>query len=290
MSDPLHILSLGAGVQSSTLALMAAHGEVPHLPRLSCAIFSDTQDEPASVYRWLDDLIGFINAAPHPFPVHIVTKGRLSDEAIKMRTTEDGRKYSKTDIPFYTLDGTKEGEKPSHGKIRNRSCTADYKIVPISKKARELGAVPRKKKEGNRVHVVQWIGISLDEIYRMKPSRDWWWESIWPLVDLRMNRHDCKRWMEAKGYPEPPRSSCVYCPYHNNHEWRRLRDEEPEEFVRAVKFEKQVQEIKAKSSNFNSTPFLHASRVPLDQVDLSTDEDHGQMNLFNNECVGMCGV
>ena len=28
MSEPIHILSLGAGVQSSTLALMAAAGEV----------------------------------------------------------------------------------------------------------------------------------------------------------------------------------------------------------------------------------------------------------------------
>jgi hypothetical protein len=287
---PIHILSLGAGVQSSTLALMAAHGEVPHLPHPTAAIFADTQNEPASVMRWLDQLIGFINAAPHPFPVHIVTKGKLSDAVIDMRVTKDGRNYSKSDIPFYTLDGEKDGRNVTHGKIKNRGCTVDYKIVPVMKKARELGAVPRKRKDGNRVHVVQWIGISLDEIYRMKPSRDWWSENVWPLVDMRMNRHDCKLWMESKGYPEPPRSSCVFCPYHNNHEWRRLRDEEPEEFAFAVKFEKQVQEIKARSTNFNSTPFLHASRVPLDQVDLSTLEDNGQMNLFNNECLGMCGV
>ena len=49
----LRILSLGAGVQSSTMALMAAHGE---LPRPNCAIFADTGDEPAAVYRWLDYL------------------------------------------------------------------------------------------------------------------------------------------------------------------------------------------------------------------------------------------
>jgi hypothetical protein len=286
MSDgPIHVLSLGAGVQSSTLALMAAHGEVPHLPHPVSAIFADTQDEPESVMRWLDQLIGLINAAPHPFPVHVVTKGRLSDNALKMRMTKDGRAFSTTDIPFFTLnyDG-------GQGKITNRGCTRDYKLAPIMKKARELGAVPRKRKTGNRVHVVQWIGISCDEIYRMKPSRDWWAESIWPLVDLRMNRHDCKRWMEAKGYPEPPRSSCVYCPYHNNHEWRRLRDEEPKEFARAVAFEKKLQETKAASSNSKTTPFLHRSLVPLDQVDLSTDEERGQGNLFSNECLGMCGV
>jgi 3'-phosphoadenosine 5'-phosphosulfate sulfotransferase (PAPS reductase)/FAD synthetase len=47
----LRVLSLGAGVQSTTLALMAAHGEIepPH-----CAIFADTGWEPRAVYDHLD--------------------------------------------------------------------------------------------------------------------------------------------------------------------------------------------------------------------------------------------
>jgi hypothetical protein len=52
VTDLPHYLSLGAGVQSSTLALMAAHGEITPMP--VAAIFADTQAEPASVYRWLD--------------------------------------------------------------------------------------------------------------------------------------------------------------------------------------------------------------------------------------------
>lgn len=64
-------LSLGAGVQSSTLALMAAAGEVTPMP--DGAIFADTQAEPASVYRWLDRLETML-----PFPVHRVTAGSLS--------------------------------------------------------------------------------------------------------------------------------------------------------------------------------------------------------------------
>ena len=39
-----HIISLGAGVQSSTMALMAAHGEIGPMP--DCAIFADTGAEP----------------------------------------------------------------------------------------------------------------------------------------------------------------------------------------------------------------------------------------------------
>ena len=46
----LRIISLGAGVQSTTMALMAARGMIPGgLP--DCAIFADTGAEPASVYN-----------------------------------------------------------------------------------------------------------------------------------------------------------------------------------------------------------------------------------------------
>ena len=40
----LRALSLGAGVQSTTMALLAAHGEVG--PMRDCAIFADTGWEP----------------------------------------------------------------------------------------------------------------------------------------------------------------------------------------------------------------------------------------------------
>ncbi|ANS02942.1 hypothetical protein [uncultured Mediterranean phage uvDeep-CGR0-AD1-C123] len=46
----LEVISLGAGVQSSVMALMAAHGELP-IPE--CAIFADTQFEPRQVYEHL---------------------------------------------------------------------------------------------------------------------------------------------------------------------------------------------------------------------------------------------
>ena len=48
-------LSLGAGVQSSTLALMIAHGE---LEPVDAAIFADTGWEPKKVYVWLDWYFG----------------------------------------------------------------------------------------------------------------------------------------------------------------------------------------------------------------------------------------
>lgn len=38
----MNIISLGAGVQSSTMALMEKHGEITPMP--DCAIFADTQE------------------------------------------------------------------------------------------------------------------------------------------------------------------------------------------------------------------------------------------------------
>jgi len=40
VSEPIHIISLGAGVQSSTMSLMAAAGEITPMP--TAAVFADT--------------------------------------------------------------------------------------------------------------------------------------------------------------------------------------------------------------------------------------------------------
>lgn len=272
MTEPIHIISLGAGVQSSTMALMAAHGDI--LPMPAGAIFADTKAEPASVYRWLDWLEKQL-----PFPVYRVTQGSIVEALLTVKASKiPGRFWTPTEIPAYLTnrDGTQG--------INMRQCTHDFKLAPIMRQARLL-----IKQHGTR-RVVQWIGISMDEAHRMKPSRVRYATNRWPLIDAGMKRGDCLKWMEAHGYPKPPRSSCVFCPYHSDKEWRRLRDEEPEEFAKAVKFESDLQHVKSKVSNFKATVFLHKSRVNLDQVDFSTDVERGQGLLWGNECEGMCGV
>lgn len=272
MSEAIHIISLGAGVQSSTMALMAARGQITPMP--VAAIFADTQAEPPTVYRWLDWLEKQL-----PFPVHRVTAGDLAADALIARKSKRGTYYSETTLPYFTASPDK-----SIGKMR-RNCTLDYKIIPVQREAKRLGSVKRGQKS---VGVVQWIGISLDEITRCKPSAVPWAQHRWPLIDLRMTRNKCLEWMQSHGYPQPPRSACVFCPFHSRSEWRRLRDEEPEQFKRAVDFERSVQE--AHKNTFTSVPFLHVSCKPLDQVDLRTDADRGQASLWQDECEGMCGV
>lgn len=278
---PIHIISLGAGVQSSTMALMAAHGEIT--PRPTAAVFADTQAEPASVMRWLDVLEGLINAAPFHFPIIRVTRGNLTAESLKIVPfkKEPHRHWVKSLIPAFieNKDGTRG--------IMGRQCTFSYKVEQLEKATRRLAGVKRGQKT---IGAIQWIGISLDEAHRMKPARKPWVEHRWPLIDLGMKRHDCLRWMERNGYPKPPRSACVYCPFHSDSEWRRLKDEEPKEFARSVQFERDLQKAKSQSDNQKGKPFLHNSLKPLGEIDFSTDIERGQGELFGNDCTGLCGV
>lgn len=261
-----HIISLGAGVQSSTLALMAVHGEITPMP--DAAIFADTQAEPQSVYKWLDWL-----EMQLPFPVHRVTKGSLEEIAVHVRTSVKGNQYTKGAIPAFIVDA--EGKQG----LMMRQCTSDFKIDIIQREIRQL----REGKE----QISQWIGISRDEAHRMKPSRLKYIENRWPLIEQMMTREDCLAWMSGHGYLKPPRSSCVFCPYHSNAEWVRLKSEEPEEFDRAVKFELGYQKAMGGVTNFRGTPFLHRSCQPLDQIDFENAEGPA---LFGNECEGVCGV
>lgn len=270
--EPLVTLSLGAGVQSTTMALMAAKGELDPAP--SCAIFADTGWEPKKVYDHLDWLEQQL-----PFPVHRVSGGNLRDSLV----SQDQKHYAS--VPFFLLksDGT-------HGMGR-RSCTYNHKILPLQKKLRELlGYEPRKRiPPGSAISL---IGITIDEAVRMKPSRVRWVESRWPLIDKRMSRHDCLMWMERNGYPEPPKSACIGCPFHNDAMWRWMKDNDPESWADAVEVEKALPSSRQglDMAKTGTQQFMHPRRIPLEEVDLTTLEDHGQLNLFENECEGMCGV
>jgi hypothetical protein len=277
-----NVLNLGAGVQSSALALMAAKGEIGPMPDF--AVFADTQAEPASVYKWLDWL-----ETQLPFPVIRVTKGSLTEETLKVRTkkksiySDNPLTYLRTNIPVYGL--TPSGEVKA---ALGRSCTADFKVAPILKEIRKRCGIKHGQKE---VTVTQWLGISYDEMQRMKLPSNAWTQHRWPLIEKRMTRSHCKDWMTKNGYPEPPRSACYYCPFHDNDEWRRLKTEDPEHFQKAVEFDKTYRCLQNDNpGGLRIEVYLHKSCKPLDEVDF-TDKHKDQMGFdFQSECEGMCGL
>jgi hypothetical protein len=277
-----NVLNLGAGVQSSALALMAAKGEVWPMPDF--AVFADTQAEPTSVYKWLDWL-----ETQLPFPVIRVTKGSLTESILKIRVKEKSKysdhpmTYLRSNIPVYGL--MPNGEvRPALG----RACTADFKVGPILKEIRKRCEIRHGQKE---ITVTQWLGISYDEMQRMKLPSNPWTQHRWPLIEKRMTRTHCKDWMARNGYPKPPRSACYYCPFHDDEEWRRLKTEDPEHFQKAVEFDKTYRRLQNENpGGFRVEVYLHKSCKPLDEVDF-TDKAAGQLGFdFKSECEGMCGL
>jgi hypothetical protein len=269
-SSRLRVLSLGAGVQSSTLLLMACVGE---FEKPDVAIFADTGWEPKAVYahlRWLEE-----RARLAGIPVQRVGKGNIRDDVM---ADDHGRVAS---MPLYlrSKDGGSDG-------VLRRQCTQEYKLKPIREKVRaHLAYGPHQRIPERSVEM--WLGISLDEVLRMKPSREAWIENRWPLIERRMTRGDCVLWLRRHGFPIPPKSSCIGCPFHNDRYWRDLQRGSPEEFADAVAFDAQVRRRVVPWAEV----YLHRSLRPLSEVDLASDADKGQALLeFGDECEGMCGL
>ncbi len=248
-------------MQSSALYLMACAGK---FGCVDAAIFADTRWEPRAVYEHLDQLETF---GADMIPIHRVSGGDLRD-------TENHSSFK--DVPYFLLGRRGEG-------MSRRQCTGKLKIGPIRRRLSSLLSETGDPKRPGAVESL--IGISLDEIQRMKDSDVKWIRNAYPLVEARLRRSDCVAFLREHGWAAP-RSACVGCPYHSDAEWRRMRLEAPAEFADAVRFEREVQK---RHTGLEGLPFLHASRVPLDRVDLSSPEDHGQLT-FDAECDGLCGL
>lgn len=279
----LRVLNLGAGVQSTTLALMAARGEIE---RPDCAIFADTQSEPGAVYRHLDWL-----EAQLPFPVYRITKGSLRQQ---LADAAAGRRAAHDRPPLFVRNA-------ATGQIgfTKRQCTRDYKILPIRAKVRELLGLRRgqqighflglKRGEPVPLLVEQWIGISTDEIERLKVSDVPYIQLRHPLIEARMSRRDCERWLMERQYPVPPKSACTFCSYRDNAGWAAMRVSDPAAFEDACQVDEGLR-VNGRHRNMRAEMFLHRSLKPLREVDFAAPDLDGFRFDFRNECEGMCGV
>lgn len=267
-------MSLGGGVQSGTMVEMIVEGE---LSTPDVVIFADTGDEPEYVYRYVEYLRGRL--AGVDVELQTVSAGNLRESLMN----GSGRFAA---IPAFTVNAGMAS------RLR-RQCTREYKIAPIERHMRSLlleRGLAAKNAAGairvNRaVRVEAWLGISLDEVARMKPSRTSWITNRWPLIEKRMTRNDCTQWLKRRGLPIPRKSSCRLCPYHDDAYWRQMRDESPADWAAVVDFDHSLRDERAGrfSATATGTLYLYSSCVPLEAVDLRTPEERGQLRLFEND-------
>lgn len=262
----LRIISLGWGVQSFALAAMSALGE---LPSVDAAIHADTQHEKTRTYAFAEKWTPWLVERG----VNVITVADVKAATVFYR------KNGQVGLPVFTIKDS-DGSK---GKLR-RSCTQRWKIAPqrrhISKMLKAHGL---KKTPGV---VEQWFGITLDEWDRMGDSHVRYVQNRYPFMEMfdpPMSRLDVMNWLDRKGLEIPPKSACVFCPFHSREQWREVRDSGNGDWQKAIDIDRLM---RYKRPGY--TCYVHNARVPLEEVDLRTEQEHGQLELFSEECTGYC--
>lgn len=285
----IHVLNLGAGVQSTTLYLMFLRGEIPIT--LDAAIFADTGEEPKAVYEhlaWLESLGG-------PPILRRSLGRRLGDDLMRGQNSTGGRFAA---IPAFTMmPGQDEA-----GRTR-RQCSKEYKVMVIERTVRRelCGLDPGQRIPRKRFHVTQYVGISIDEAGRFVrlQKRRTLGHMRAPLIERHMTRKDCVAWLRERGQVPHivPRSACTFCPFHNDAEWLAIKAV-PEDWARAVEIDTALRTTGTVANrNMDADMFVHRSCKPLVQIDFSPKPESTQATLgfwrsdaFSRECLGVCGL
>ena len=269
-------LSLGAGVQSTVLALMAEQGYAG-LEKPDLAIFADTGWEPPHIYEHLEWLQSQLS-----FEVVRVSNGNLRENILK-GVNPEGKPYLTIPAFIVNPDGSSA--------LARRQCTSKYKIKPIHDELRRRMGLPPGRRAPKPTYAEVWMGISIDEAIRAKPSQEEWIENRFPLVEMAISRAQALNWFKER-YPARylPRSSCIGCPYHTNAEWKWLKDHDPESFGDAVKVDDALRNDPTVRNGISKKgyAYLHRERRPLSEIDLSATPDYDSVML--DECEGVCGI
>jgi len=255
----INVISLGAGKQSSYMLLNSLEGKFKYRPDF--AIFSDTGCEPQYVYDYLNWLKDYCKTK-YNFDIVIVTVGNL------MQDVEDYINGSKNRVAMLPLRLGQDG-------MVQRQCTMDYKIAPLRKYLQKI-------RNNDRVRL--WIGISLDEVERIKDSPVKYIEHYYPLVENQIRIDQIISWFEINRLPEPGKSACLICPFHSWAYWSMLKRFQKKDFERACKFDDLIRNY----PKLKRQAYLSNQLKPLRDIDFSNHP-----SLFPDlieECHGMCGL
>ena len=217
MSELLtHVFSCGGGVQSTACLVLAAQGRIPYRTFIFANV-GDNAEDPRTI-SYVREVLKPFAAANGIKWVDVQRKRR--DGSLVDLFDDLHRPIRSIDIPV----------RMANGSPGNRNCTTHWKIRPIAKwiKRNAPGCILGK-------------GISTDEPHRATPSRESdGYTSAYPLIELGISRSDCLRIVREAGLPQPPKSSCWFCPYKTGHQWAAMRSERPELFDQAAALERHL--------------------------------------------------
>jgi len=201
--------------------------------QVDAVVFADTHGEHPETYKFIEELV-------RPFckeinlPFHLVSNGDLFADY-----------WKKQIIPFRAF----------------RSCTDRYKIRPIKKFVKE--------KYGE--DVVYALGIDYGERHRAKRYEGLNHE--FPLIEMGINRIECKRIIKEFGWQVPIKSGCFFCPFTRKKGWITLLKKHRDLFLRAEDFEK----------NGRKYPQYYLTQKPLEEIRTSIEKNRELCNWIETE-------
>ena len=173
---------------------------------------------------------------------------------MQRRPAPNGSKHKYLiDIPLHGSEG---------GRMR-QSCTGKWKITAVRQDMRRRGADT----------ATVYLGLTIDEVHRMRPSDVKWCTNTWPLIDARLYRASIITELEKRSIPYLISTECDGCPHKNTARWKRTS-------------QAMIDELAVFETRFKGEFFLTSQRIPLKEAIANMDD--GQLSLFDACDSGYC--
>ena len=196
-------MSMGAGVQTTAML-------IKYNTDFEQVIFADTGDEIPQTYEYIEKYLKPF-CKEHDIPWYTVKKrgyDSLMDYCFQKKT-----------LPIKLT----------------RWCTREFKIFPVNRKLKELGA-----RKNDPFDIA--IGISIDESHRLGSGafvdKPMYQHKVYPFIEDKISRKDCYKIIQDYGWELPMKSGCDYCPFKPKKELQAIRVSNPERFKQIVAMEK----------------------------------------------------
>lgn len=260
MNKPI-VQSYGGGTQSIVIWLLIEKGVLP-MPDL--IVMVDTGREATRTWKYNAEYI---------FPRMLAKGANFHIAPHSLAHVDQYAANGDLLIPAYTQNGKLPG-----------FCSSKWKVDVFNRYVKIL--------YGKDFECVTWLGMSTDEIERMKPSGLKWKEHHWPLCDMpvsagygvRMNRMECQQLLASSGLPPSIKSACYDCPHTSNNEWQKMQIEEPGDFAEAVKTDYFIRANDNHTNLQEKGLYLHKSRKPLDMIDFSQPDEETLFGCADGFC------
>lgn len=267
----MKILSFGAGMQSTALALMSCEnakaGKLIHpwVPVYDAVIFCDLGLEP----EWVNTQMEFTRKACEDAGIFF----KVLNTPLYQHFIENFGERRTISIPWWTI--TEDGHKSK----MPRNCTIDYKVNAITQYVRwELLGYKkgqRLKEEDVKAHEMH-MGFSKEEERRCHENPHKLFTNHFPLVKMGWTRAESYQYILETWGLDTKASACAFCPFHRNYFYQHIREFEPKTYDQILTVDNLLRD-KTPKPPMDSDLFISRSRKRLCEL---TPEDCNDAEYF----------